>query len=349
MQLKSKLLLLIALPAILLQLNSMANTQKHLVNKTFRIDQFSNTTNRSACKRENKKVMESFAKFPHEAYIAKNILDNIYSTNRSSFNAAKYMRNNLCIIIYKSDSVNAYVSPGNEKDGIILLSLAIFSKSNVEDEVAGIISHELAHLSMNHFNDRIVDLDINENVINYYQSVKSLRIDIKKQKELINEMISISEDGALKEKLKNLYTEGAYYLSKPIELAINEKMLLLKKYFSEIPSMYNLISKSTAKHNYQSRRMRYKIKKNNIDNFPRNYFEAWKEIEADEVGLELYLKAGYNHKYYNWLNTNGLSQNGSSENMCKAVYTEIELVDKHHPTHCWRLRNNQSEYQEHWK
>lgn len=59
----------------------------------------------------------------------------------------------LAIVIVNSQDINAFAVPG----GVIGLNAGLFLHAQTEDEVAAVVSHELAHVSQRHFTRRYAD------------------------------------------------------------------------------------------------------------------------------------------------------------------------------------------------
>ena len=60
---------------------------------------------------------------------------------------------NLDIVVVNSHQINAFAVPG----GVIGLNAGLFLNANSEDEVAGVVAHEIAHVSQRHFARRYLD------------------------------------------------------------------------------------------------------------------------------------------------------------------------------------------------
>ncbi len=60
---------------------------------------------------------------------------------------------NLDIVVINSRQINAFAVPG----GVIGLNAGLFLDAESEDEVAGVIAHEIAHVSQRHFARRYLD------------------------------------------------------------------------------------------------------------------------------------------------------------------------------------------------
>lgn len=56
-------------------------------------------------------------------------------------------QSDLAIVVVNSRNINAFAVPG----GVVGLNAGLFLHAEAEDEVAGVIAHELAHISQNHF------------------------------------------------------------------------------------------------------------------------------------------------------------------------------------------------------
>ena len=66
----------------------------------------------------------------------------------------------------------------------------------------------------------------------------------------------------------------------------------------------------------------------------------WKEQEADEVGFELYLRAGFDPAYFDWIQKSILSKNlKDCIDRIQTRSTSIARGQDDHPDMCWRLYN----------
>ncbi len=77
-----------------------------------------------------------------------------------------------------------------------------------------------------------------------------------------------------------------------------------------------------------------------------NILDNWREQEADEVGYEYYLKAGFKPEFYG----TRIKDKGSQEyNQCEDILSKlregqqvtIERGNESHPSECWRAYNIQ--------
>lgn len=289
------------------------------------------------------KEQEEAAKNPKTAQAKKyleKVLDTLITENNLSTAVfTGYLaRKNLCIaVVYDNNSSNAQADP---LTGLITFYSGIFREMDSDAQVAGVLAHELAHVTLNHSTREHTFKGLSTQEHQFLQSSQNQLNDLGEQLSFLTEKMSsiyqitehappnVPENAAKSEMfeifLKNSITQGrckercAEYrqvgedLLRTIRTAENilnqQKQMLLRYYTAEV-----IANKA--------------------------------EADADEVGLEFLVRADIDpSKTQEWWRLNARdnpSKQPCSRNAARGTAS--------HPSACWRSLNINSELTEHFK
>lgn len=186
--------------------------------------------------------------------------------------------------------------------GRIRLTIGMIAASENDAQVAAVIAHELAHVTMGHVYGALHPIvesqprwgELYEHSIRIYDA-------LEKQEELLNRT-SGDEQRQIQERIAALNRELQLISDEMIEFA------------SSILGSQEIVAN-------------------------------WKEQEADEVGYELYLRAGFLPSQFGWFFSS--TQSEEERSRCQAILAEAQnnpvlapyRGTEAHPHFCWRLYN----------
>jgi len=271
---------------------------------------------------------------------------------------------NFCISASaKPNVINAFAQPNQRR---IVLEAGLLLAAKNDAEVVAVLSHELAHVLMSH-NGKLpkeaaqIILN-NENSLQ--PAVQICKADLRVYDGLTHAYDTLSKD----------QVSVVKYAKAIAQLLLRRFMTLTNKSFVEdfsqcrmqvamlplITSINKAIEKSGKKNKdwakfyarVQKKTMSPELRKaintvtkttEQIEDFlgyGKNSLVNWQEQEADEVGFELYLRAGYKPDSYPWLHKMILSKNATNIETCLNKINQNIRPNREfatHPSSCFRL------------
>ncbi|MBF0442962.1 MAG: M48 family metalloprotease [Oligoflexales bacterium] len=264
-----------------------------------------------------------------KAYIKKH-MELITSKNPGTF-AGDYGLNQFCINVERTSSINASAS----WDGTISILAGLLKVTDNDADFAGVIAHELAHVSMGHVSMTAVPKDLAGDR-DYLIALGQLRIMmndiVKKMKEIERVtigMFTIQPSGS-ESRIKYLtdvsdaISKDMFYrvvyrnysnidyagfinaeINKPGSKLAAERESVLRemaepdrKKFEDLFKDYLIQISDSLKYNTRITEKSEALKKITTLAMGRERGANWEEQEADEVGYELYIRAGYDPSKY---------------------------------------------------
>jgi hypothetical protein len=312
-------------------------------------------------------------------YIQK-IVNHIIEKNPNTFKGP-YSPTAFCVQFKTNDpmlgstSPNASAEPGS---GLLTFNPPVVNEVPNDASLAAVIAHELAHVTMDHSRSEpdVVKNNAEMQKLKAEQSKLSKEKEDLMEKSLpqfrsLFQQISIALEDPGLEALKDEVVKELDYLTTSIqdtEAKITAgtaeawaRSSLLDDYgyyFEEFSSLAQSYSQVTV---VKTLLADIKIVQDPIDALNtsirsnrdeqktlsdqllggKNASANWREQEADEVGYELYLRAGLNSSLYTWIHGYFLrQQSGKSEAACETLLEKGEIPDRgrqSHPSSCWRI------------
>lgn len=346
------------------------------------------------------------------AYLDK-ILDHITSKNPETF-SGPYARENLCIGLNPSLAINAFADPSS---GSLFLLGGLVMKSDHDSEIAAVVSHELAHITMqsgsmsieNSYPELLTHADYKAGAEAVVAAQKAFdtagsammtdagplmilvaQLSDKETDEQRKKLADLDAQGkaeleTYKTELNPLMDEMVQILMDP-DTAPEQKQekwddlmlrlqALMRKF--EARTIANWDAKmdvmaeiaaaqgqavawadartlyTNTRNAFYAARGRQEQSKVELETLTEKYMghgalRNWMEQEADEVGFELYLRAGFDPSwfvsmYWSFLDQN---KNTSAVKQCRDLFQKLaqgETVDSplrgilSHPSDCWRI------------
>lgn len=294
--------------------------------------------------------------YPEAVSYLRGLLDYVTSSNPSTFQG-DLLAENFCIEVVDSGEFNASAS----HTGKIIFNSTVLRDAKSEAEVTAILAHELAHISMNHVGEDAyepfkndprylqAEKDIEDYKIESEQGEKALYEPLSSLvqtnplpsdevfsgigQQLIQDLQNTSYD-------KNLYERVYYYFDGLFYL---EKLTGMQTNMDSVQYAKTLELYERAK---QLRQRTEKLKDNLVavaDSIvgSKGGFYSWREQEADEVGYELYLRAGFRaDDFFKLFSRSEFSKVSQEE--CLRRVDEKQIPDRgtaSHPDGCWRAWN----------
>ncbi|MDD0853604.1 M48 family metalloprotease [Halobacteriovorax sp. GB3] len=326
-------------------------------------DQFIQRPKTSACHRNDYYENSFFSiifkehinKTKHKLHIqlAQKILDHILKENSAYLDNSPYLESNkgLCVIIYDIDEINGFGVPGTMDDGIIYLTKKTIDQAKSIDEIASTLAHEMAHLTMNHHPERLpYQLFSNHSFYLFYERYFELAMEIntltKEQQKLLFKVMNKSRNEVLIDKIESLILNDKRAFTLPLNrLFSNIDISLLKNEFSDFYEAYNLLAKENNSLTLKKRVLEHKMKKLAKKEKQSEMLVAWRELEADEVGLEFYLRSGFDPNEYS--NRDKVLAKEQADAGIHCHGNEMPVLAGTHPASCYRVSNNDREMKIH--
>ncbi|HYX33358.1 MAG TPA: M48 family metalloprotease [Oligoflexus sp.] len=319
---------------------------------------------------------------PNVQYV-QTVLDSLTSANPATFKGL-LASSKFCLRVIESSELNA---SADTTTGIIQMNTQALRESIHDADVAAILAHELAHITMNH----VYTLEHDKVAKNSNIEALNSQLTANERKELETKAGYFPELADILKKdvgvFKTLTTLESY---SDIEYAVNLAQITLKlssptqqeksDFFDQLdyidsetganPKDHTILDKSAgwksirlvleksfaplaalqSKRSELIRQIRT-IPRDKIIDDGAGAERNWKEQEADEVGFELYLRAGYKADRYTSIDKIMLSKR-ATEKECNDLLTKGEVPargSQSHPSSCWRIFNNNREKTLHTK
>ena len=338
--------------------------------------------NESALKHESGKVSikrhiplkdcsEEKIEFPVTGQYLKAIANEIAQKNPLVFTEHFDFKNFCFDVDGKMKEINASANPAN---GMIRFTIPMLHAATEDDQVAGVMAHELAHVLMGHGVHRRFPSEPENDPI-YNGMLKELEeaqiANGSAREELLSERTELLKIQSTKESERQIF--GVKNSSELADLMAQidnhpnnrsqEFMGLLNKFglrlegftpslTQEIKSLDQEIRKRTEvikiiEMNVESKIQKIKTFLMENHGVSEDEFLNWTEEEADEVGYELYVRSGYAPKHYHFSSAANLrKQSGEGEDLVASCSKRRDDALKlpprgssTHPTPCYRLYN----------
>lgn len=292
----------------------------------------------------------------------------------------------ICIVIADSPVINAYMS-ANER--LMTVNTGMIKSVKNDAELAMIIAHELAHLSMHHTDlrhpdfiatvesDRVIDdiiaaMDKVDPAQKAADSAYTAIIDeIDKNDgrgqtnidQLKTEVLGLESlevlDGLINDGNSGIYV----YRNEMVEALSNSDSAIVIALFDDFIKAYRDLYAETSAENKAREAFKSEIALQVGDDAYN-----WREIEADDVGLEFFIRSGLSLEAYvdmqrilaiTYLESYEISDseylecqmygiaNPDKNALLHELMTEIKQGTSSHPAWCWRLLHNVYEFKAH--
>ncbi len=293
----------------------------------------------SHCHEEAKKN-ENPASQTTKAYLEK-LIDFVIDRNNQSSNVfTGYLsRNNFCVTILNSKEDNAWASVDS---GLISVNAGIFATVESDAMLAGVLAHELAHITLNHtgtapeatFSGRLSTTEqaVFKNANAQMTSAHEIIFKIDGEMKKIFEIDDSDYSGEI--------TKGT---SIRIQQEIDEAILQAKceercAEFSQLG--FALTQQLKSFEDFQQIRRNLIKKHYNAEEIANKI-----ESDADEVGLEFIARADINPNAYYRFDLL-LAREYDKLSSCSGLFKRGRMS---HPANCWRFQNDISELKKHRK
>jgi len=275
---------------------------------------------------------------PFTVYIRKH-LDHIASQNSTVFTGPLESKK-FCIVPIEIDDIDA----GSSWDGSLFINTGVLRAAQNDAQFASVIAHELAHITLRHGMTELAEFV----ALHPEYKAEALALDAaledarSRQSAALPKILSeVHSWKAYLDRFRTLVQRewnsrraaldckaiGRVFV-KAEDLAIREAAIPLYEqgYHASLPEFETnactlLAAEFTADHHRQS------------------VLSNWKETEADEVGYEFYLTAGYREDQFPAFFDNVEAIAGKDSNCDRGI--------KDHPGDCWRAQNIRAESVKH--
>jgi hypothetical protein len=339
--------------SLLLSMGALAHVESQIAIN----DKFSIRPKSSGCKLD--KTYLTIQGIDEEKYTAEynlvnKVLDQLYFSNEKESLEAGYERDDLCIKILKTDVLNAYVSPGTIEDGIIFLTLGSIIRAPNISSIATTIAHELAHLLRNHHGNAHPYLKVSLNNEYFFKklnklsfTLKELEASIGQQKIFVKSMIDKTTNKNLLRELINLYKSGPYYYSQNLSKTLSQfdKGYILEE-LGPLVALFDSFVPNSNSLNFKRRVLNRKLEIVGLKHLDSRSYSFWREVEADEYGLELFVKAGFKKNFFSWRDEQYLEAESLDNINCEQSLLRASGRITH-PLPCWRVLNVERELIKH--
>ncbi|WP_176736791.1 M48 family metalloprotease [Oligoflexus tunisiensis] len=310
------------------------------------------------------------------------LLNKLMSANSGTFQGI-LAPSKFCLQLDQDSEINGVAYIGN---GEIHITSGLLKSVTYDADVAAVLAHELAHVSMNHVydleNDKVV---VGSKVTELNAELKQKQEDLQKQQADYFQPLA----DALKADMGFLDTLKEIPALSYISFSIDDIRTVLQTTSPSLEQKASLLSglefirgevefdpeskaamegdsgwQNIVKILDQSDRELAPIRKSIEDtrkalkDIPRDDLigdgagasKNWKEQEADEVGYEFYLRAGFRPDRFASIH-NLLMAQSRSDKECETLLSSGQLPPRgfaSHPSSCWRIHNiNQREALKH--
>lgn len=256
----------------------------------------------------------------------RSLLSHIVDSNPATFEGAEPVCAHIDEVAEDPDSLYGQALPEERR---IQISPAIVIAARTDAELAALLGHELAHVSLQHHEATLGDSQ------SPWWKMHQQLIEVRRKSWAINK-----EDDALSSELNRQ------------RRARSPKPGLLETLEEKSRKLFSLrIELMDARDEIETR-----IQEMQGKSYPSDYVARWVEQEADEAGFEIYLRAGFPAEPFTWRMEEGALENElhirgaaarelSAEwilEQCKQgrekpSYTRPNLED--YPSDCWRIWN----------
>ena len=312
--------------------------------------------------------------FPVTSRYLLKIFNKIYAHNKEALGLLPNGVDDFCIAILQEIKPNAFAVVETGKIAFTPRILRIFAS---EEEAASVLSHELGHIAMYHADPIPFELRVStpENILKVFREV------LAKKKTLFESRASRQAFYTIvRSKLRSAIAENPNNAKRILDLAIlerqeslgkepmnyanmefhplyaddsiyTEQALLLDSY--GIPrSAFNECHEAVLKLLAEIEPLENILNAFYGDKLRPDIFTNFREREADEVGLEFYVRAGYApEKFIEYLytlvavKTPGISTKQQAKAYCdeKSASGKSTQGNWTHPQPCWRIENIKAE------
>ncbi len=241
-----------------------------------------------------------------------------------------------CIVPVVYNDIDAGASP----DGSLFINTGALRATETDAQFAAVLTHELAHITRRHGEAEIADF------VRMHPQYLSAYADLTKQREQIQRfdiLYTAPEQDWNKylEKMRSATRKkwNASRSSKNTAAHNGHECESIATWEPATPERI-AIQKTLPSPDYETKLCHQFFQEFNLEYREGTLFSNWKEVEADEVGYEFFLRAGYPEDEYAQFYTNTLNLDGPKEPNC-------EQGEKDHPGDCWRAKNIREELKKH--
>jgi predicted SprT family Zn-dependent metalloprotease len=310
------------------------------------------------------------------------LVNELVTANSGTFQGL-FDPSHFCLKLKQDDEINglAYINNGE-----IHLTKGLIRAAESDADIAAVLAHELAHITMDHRYEREHEKVLTGSKVNELQAQLTAKQDeYRLQKaNYYSELIAIiQKDLTFLDKLANL--KSSPWLKYSIAdmrglLSATEPSLLQKAgLIDDLNNVrgqldYEEDDKTTMESDKTWISLRTILSRSDqelkpiqdsladlnrkLNELPRDELigdgpgaaKNWKEQEADEVGYEFYLRAGFRPDRFTQIH-NILMAQSRSDSECEALLSSGQLPARgfaSHPSSCWRIHNiNQRETMAH--
>jgi predicted SprT family Zn-dependent metalloprotease len=301
------------------------------------------------------------------------LLDKLMAANLSTFTGI-LAPSNFCLQLESDSEINAVAYIEN---GAIRVNSGLLKAVTYDADVAAVLAHELAHVSMNHTRDlenekvvagsKVTEMnaelqrkqdELSKQQANYFQPlVDALKADMKfldTLKEVPGlSYIGFAIDGArsavqntnpTQEEKTNLLHDLDFIRG---EIQYSPEALTAMDEDSGWQAILNILERSDRE--LAPIRADVETARKELQNIPRDNLiddgagasKNWMEQEADEVGYEFYLRAGFRPDRFTYIH-NVLMTQSRGDRECENLLEAGSLPPRgfaSHPSSCWRIHN----------
>ncbi|MCB0407425.1 MAG: M48 family metalloprotease [Bdellovibrionales bacterium] len=306
------------------------------------------------------------------------VFNKLYAANKEAFKPIANGPENYCVGLAKQFGINAYAIV---QTGKIVITGNLLANFSSEEAIAAIIAHEMAHIAMYHADPIPFELRATSSP----RVVELLRQIVQKNEELNNARLNRDAFYSLiASQVKQTIVSDLKQQNR------GESMLVLNKYQSyqkismtsaniyshplisddviygeliDIGKAYGIELKLVEQWHELAMTKLSEIQQleNSVNQllggkYHHSMLTNFREREADEVGFEFYVRAGYDPaQYENGILTIIAAKNSDLNSIDEAKkYCEeqirtgsIQQGDDTHPKPCWRVQNMRTELQRH--
>jgi predicted SprT family Zn-dependent metalloprotease len=309
------------------------------------------------------------------------LVKELVSTNSGTFQGV-LDPSHFCLKLKEDDEINglAYIDNGE-----IHLTKGLIRAVEYDADIAAVLAHELAHITMDHryeLEHEKVQAGSKVNELRAQLATKQDEYRAQKAGYYPELIVIIQKDPAFLDSLAQLKAPWLKYSIEDIrellstaEPSLQQKAGLIDDLYSvrgqldyeesdrkslETSSSWISIRTILSRSDQELKPIQDKLAELNdsLDDLPRDDLigdgpgaaRNWKEQEADEVGFEFYLRAGFRPDRFTRIH-NILMAQSRSDRECESLLSAGQLPTRgaaSHPSSCWRIHNiNQRETMAH--
>ena len=243
-----------------------------------------------------------------------------------------------CIVPIVYEDIDA----GASLDGSLFINTGVLRAAETDAQFAAVLAHELAHIALRHGASELQDF------VQSHPQYQTESAELDSQRKAITRfdkltVVSEGEWSAYLESLRNQVRKkwnAARAKASPVALK-GLDCDTIDTWVKDEPLRTKIRPKLPAA-DYEASLCHQFFAEFNIDDKQATRLSLWKEIEADEVGYEFFLRAGFPEDEYAQFFANVAQLEGGREKDC-------ERGDKDHPNDCWRAGNIRAELKAHAK